>query len=826
MNLIDLESVFRLIEKQEDFQEITSGAPGYDRPRIVPREELLDRALQEALALGSMKPEIHMDPRSIRRHLDDILPDYDPQIYDRARPIVLYIAHKLFASPFSQSLFASDDLRETRFVDRIPKGKAVLYMPNHNSHMDSFLFSLKLNQLGLDHAYFAAGNNMMATDELARFFKGVRAFKVYRKDKREDHLRTLSALCKTLAEADLPQLTYPEASASGARSRDGTLRIPFKLRTIEGTILSEKDVTVVPVAFSYTRVPEDYTLAHGAGLFHKNLLKNLDTHLDHTSFWTLLSLSPFKSWFQSRTSLYGRLYLTFCEPFSLKDFLASLSQAADPTYELERYAMEQVGRNMKVLPHYIVSAALDRPEAQPYRSSILVEGVKEEIDKLTAFHRKHFGDEPDFSDEFREGIDHVIQEGLKELETRGIISRRPSILRPSRWFKSPQWMVEEGHVRVLDPVLLTVYHNRSHHNLYAPEYSDKICVVGAGQWGYTLAVYLGGRIEEDRKLHRYSVVLTDADTSLRSVLEKERRHPYHFSHLDDKGALPAKVFIKNPKRAIRGSSTIIMVVPSQTFRSAMKNLCHYVNMDFDLVIASKGIERGTNLLMIQIAEELLSASKMAYSYTLSCLSGANLAGEILDGLPAATQISCADYAVAERLRNLFAKDTFKVYTSTDVVGSQLAGALKNVYALAAGLVDGLDLGYNLKANIMSRCSIESRRLAIKMGGSASTFDAANQAWMADLITSCLGGRNHLFGMELGRSWKQLGDQHGDTLEVATKVRTDFIERRLTAEGDPTSAALQELCVHHNADMPIAHQVHRILQQGRNPFTSFKDLMKM
>jgi len=825
MSMLDLESIFSFVEGQEDFDEITSRAPGYPRPRIVPREELLDLMMRNSLKLAAQKPDISMDPKEIRAYLEDILPDYDPEIYDRARPIVLYMAEKLFASPFGEDLFASPDLREMQYVDRIPKNKAVLYMPNHNSHIDSFLLSLKLNQLGLDHTFFAAGDNMMATPELERFFKGVRAFKVYRKDKREDHLRALSSLCKSLAEADLPQLTYPEASAGGARSRDGTLRIPFRLRTIEGVVLSENDVTVVPVAFSYTRVPEDYTLAHGTGLLKRNFLKNLDGPSARVSLWSMLTRAPLKAWFQSKESLYGKLYLTFCEPFSLKEFLASLSPEKDPTYELERYAMEQVGRKLKVLSHFIVAAALDRPEAQPYRSSVLVEGVQEEIQKLKDFHREAFGDKPDFSDDFQKGIDHVIEEGLQELEGRGIISRKASVLRPSRWLKSPRWTVEEGHVRVLDPVLLTVYHNRSHHNLYAPEYSDKLCVVGGGQWGYTLAMHLGRRIQEDQTLRRYSLVLTDKDDELRSFLEKERRHPYHFSEIDERGRLPEKLTVKNPKRAIRGSSTIIMAVPSIAFRGAMERLCHYVNQDFDLVIATKGIEPKTHLLMIQVAEEVLSASELGYTYTLSCLSGANLASEILEGLPAATQISCADYAVAERLRDLFAKETFKVYTSTDVVGSQLASSMKNVYAIAAGLVDGLEQGYNLKSSIMSRCSIEARRLAVKMGGSASTFDAANQAWMADLITTCLGGRNHAFGLELGRFWKQLGPEEADSINTVDEVRAAFMERHLTAEGDHTASALEELSRTHNVDMPIAHEVFRILHQGHNPYTSFRELMR-
>jgi glycerol-3-phosphate dehydrogenase (NAD(P)+) len=219
----------------------------------------------------------------------------------------------------------------------------------------------------------------------------------------------------------------------------------------------------------------------------------------------------------------------------------------------------------------------------------------------------------------------------------------------------------------------------------------------------------------------------------------------------------------------------------------------------------KGVELGTAKRMSEVIEEVAKASPDR----VAVLSGPNLAKEIAGRQPAASVVACRDESVAQRLQTACHTAYFRPYTNTDVVGCELGGAVKNVIALAVGIADGMGLGDNTKASLITRGLAETTRLGIAMGADAHTF--AGLAGLGDLVATCSSplSRNHTFGTNLGR---------GMTLEETIAVT------RQTAEGVKSCESVLDLAQRHGVDMPITETVVAIVHNGKPPLVSLKELM--
>ncbi|MEU7105194.1 NAD(P)H-dependent glycerol-3-phosphate dehydrogenase [Streptomyces sp. NPDC046215] len=257
--------------------------------------------------------------------------------------------------------------------------------------------------------------------------------------------------------------------------------------------------------------------------------------------------------------------------------------------------------------------------------------------------------------------------------------------------------------------------------------------------------------------------------------------------------------------AADGAQFTVLAVPSQTLRGNLTEWAPLLPADTVLVSLMKGVELGTAKRMSEVIEEVAKVSPDQ----VAVLTGPNLAKEIAARQPAAAVVACRDEAVAKRLQTACHTPYFRPYTNTDVVGCELGGAVKNVIALAVGIADGMGLGDNAKASLITRGLAETTRLGLAMGADAHTF--AGLAGMGDLVATCSSplSRNHTFGTNLGR---------GMTLTETIAVT------RQTAEGVKSCESVLDLARRHDVDMPITETVVEIVHEGKPPLVALKELM--
>jgi glycerol-3-phosphate dehydrogenase (NAD(P)+) len=261
----------------------------------------------------------------------------------------------------------------------------------------------------------------------------------------------------------------------------------------------------------------------------------------------------------------------------------------------------------------------------------------------------------------------------------------------------------------------------------------------------------------------------------------------------------------DPAEAAAGADFTVLVVPSQTLRG---NLCEWAPLlapGTVLVSLMKGIELGTVKRMSEVIEEVAGVGVDR----VAVLSGPNLAPEIAQRQPAASVVACRDAAVAQRLQAACHTGYFRPYTNTDVVGCELGGAVKNVIGLAVGIADGMGLGDNTKASLITRGLAETTRLGLAMGADPATF--AGLAGMGDLVATCSSplSRNNTFGVNLGR---------GMTLAETIAVT------RQTAEGVKSCQSVLDLAQRNGVEMPITETVVNIVHRGTSPKVALKELM--
>ncbi|MEM8906864.1 MAG: NAD(P)H-dependent glycerol-3-phosphate dehydrogenase [Bacteroidota bacterium] len=256
--------------------------------------------------------------------------------------------------------------------------------------------------------------------------------------------------------------------------------------------------------------------------------------------------------------------------------------------------------------------------------------------------------------------------------------------------------------------------------------------------------------------------------------------------------------------AVSDADVIVMGVPAQSFRHVLEDARPHIRPWVPIISLSKGLERGTRMRMTEIIETVMPG------HPAGVLTGPNLAREIVAGQAAASVIAMVDDTIAKALQKVFRTGLFRVYTNDDVIGCELGGALKNVIAIAAGMGDGAGAGDNTRAAVITRGLAELSRLGIVMGGKASTF--AGLAGMGDLVATCISSlsRNRYVGFQLGK---------GRSLE-------DIIdEMSMVAEGVKTCGVVMELAQQYQIEMPISHEVYKVVQEGNTVSDAFRGLLR-
>jgi glycerol-3-phosphate dehydrogenase (NAD(P)+) len=321
-----------------------------------------------------------------------------------------------------------------------------------------------------------------------------------------------------------------------------------------------------------------------------------------------------------------------------------------------------------------------------------------------------------------------------------------------------------------------------------------IAVIGAGSWGTTVAS-LAARTNP--------VVLWARRPELADAINTTGENPdYLAGHRLPYGLRSTSEAIE----AVTGCDVVIMAVPSHGFRSVLDELAPAVRSETPILSLTKGIEQGTLLRMTEVVAQVMPDHDAAKA---GVLTGPNLAREVIAGAPAAAVVGMRDSVTAGKIQAALMDPTFRVYTNPDVVGCELAGALKNVMAIAAGMAKGLGFGQNTLAALITRALAEITRLGVAMGGTPETF--AGLAGMGDLVATCQSddSRNNRVGMALagGRSLDDV-----------------IAEMNMVAEGVKTVRPVLELAAKHGIDMPIAFQVERVLYEGAHPREAVLALM--
>jgi len=318
----------------------------------------------------------------------------------------------------------------------------------------------------------------------------------------------------------------------------------------------------------------------------------------------------------------------------------------------------------------------------------------------------------------------------------------------------------------------------------------RIAVVGAGAWGVGLAAHAV------RAGHEVRLWMRDAARA--RTLNARREDAAHLPGI----ALPAGLEASTDAAAVlAGALLVLLVVPSEFFREVCRTLAPFWPAGAVAVSAAKGLEIETWRRMTEVAREELPARARA------ALSGPSFALEVARGLPTAVVVASEELAVAETVQKALATRAFRVYSSDDVVGVELGGALKNVIAIAAGIVDGLGYGHNTVAALITRGLAEISRLVVALGGRPDTL--AGLAGLGDLVLTCTGAlsRNRHVGQALGA---------GRSLTEATAG--------VVAEGVRTTLAACALAEKAGIEMPIARQMRAVLYEGKAPRAALDELM--
>jgi glycerol-3-phosphate dehydrogenase (NAD(P)+) len=324
---------------------------------------------------------------------------------------------------------------------------------------------------------------------------------------------------------------------------------------------------------------------------------------------------------------------------------------------------------------------------------------------------------------------------------------------------------------------------------------EKISIIGAGSWGTALALHLAGKFRQ--------ISLWVYEEDLCEIMTQSRENTWFLpGH-----SLPDNIQpTSSLQTAIQGQSIILLVVPTHVIRQTLSQIKPFLSENCLLVCASKGIENDSLFTTHQIFQDILDIN-----YSMASISGPTFAKEVASGVPSALVASATTLEIANQVQEFFTTEKMKVFTNTDVIGAEIGGALKNVIAIATGICDGLDLGFNTRAALVTRGLVEISRIGTELGARPETFYGLTG--LGDLVLTCTGdlSRNRQLGIQLGK---------GKSLQEITE------SMKMVAEGVLTVRSAYSLIKKFNVQAAIMEETYRVLHENKSPEQALKDLMKV
>ena len=322
-----------------------------------------------------------------------------------------------------------------------------------------------------------------------------------------------------------------------------------------------------------------------------------------------------------------------------------------------------------------------------------------------------------------------------------------------------------------------------------------IGVVGAGSWGTALSLLLSGK--------GCQIDLWTYEKDLCDFMVQKRENREYLPGF----SLPENIRPSNSlQEVVANKKVVLLVVPTHVLRSTLKILKPFIAADCLIINASKGIENDTLLPIHKIIQEIIPQAN-----SLATLSGPTFAREVAQGIPSAIVAAANEQEIAEQVQNIFDTDTLKVFTSNDLMGVEIGGALKNVIAIATGIADGLKLGFNPRAALINRGLVEITRIGTAMGARPETFSGLSG--MGDLVLTCTGdlSRNRMVGLKLGQGMK--------LTEITASMN-------MVAEGIRTVTSAYQLKNKFDIQASIIEETYRVLHEGKSPQQALEDLMNV
>jgi glycerol-3-phosphate dehydrogenase (NAD(P)+) len=323
----------------------------------------------------------------------------------------------------------------------------------------------------------------------------------------------------------------------------------------------------------------------------------------------------------------------------------------------------------------------------------------------------------------------------------------------------------------------------------------RIGVVGAGSWGTALADLIANK--------GFGVHLWAYEPEVVEQIQSDRENQFFLPGFGLSDNITAT---NDLKCVVADKNLVLIVVPSHVMRDTTREMAGNIAPETIVVSASKGIENKTHLTMSGVIKENLPELS---EQRLAVISGPSFAKEVVQQMPTVVTVASKDPETAGLVQNIFATPYFRVYSADDMLGVELGGSIKNVIAIAAGVVDGLGLGLNTRAALITRGMTEIRRLGVKLGANPRTFTGL--AGFGDLVLTCTGAlsRNHTVGKKIGEG---------------KKLKEILAEMRMVAEGVKTAKSVYNLSRNVGVDMPISQEMYRILYEGLSPKEAVYRLM--
>ncbi len=754
-------------------------------------EEIKKIAIDQTLAQFKNNGE-SVNPDKIKQLINKMAIQYNREIHINAVTSIDIAFRHMFNYPEQAYPFTSSNGRDIKHLEKLKQlkkdGHGVIYLINHSSHLDEFIFSLLCQRLNLGLPVFAAGQNMMTIKSIARLLM-VGSYIVLRKGASKYQMAALYHYCSALSRTGSQQGIFLEAWRGGARTRDGSLRYPKKLVTLKGAIDVNDDVVIQPVALSYSAIPEDLMMCsrksgvswiRGMGIF-KTILR--------------IPLHPKTFFFKSLENIYGRAFITMPEPVLLSD-LKKLHAKDNTGIALDEFvalfSIKEIAKNKKIMASQLVARALNH--AKKTMSHELIDNVKLQLADINEYHEQTFNQKPDLEDFIiRSSKYDIVKDGLNTLKKRGVLSK---------WQKDIH-----GLPLVKDENALSYYATHGDRRLYSPTADQNIVVVGAGHWGFALATYIGFKLLDNKKYNNASLTIYDPRVEIARQMGLTR----HGSGLFAEKMLPKNVFVTSDlPGAFRKASEIIIASKPEDFENHARNIIKVSEQPIKIIIATRGFIAGTSTLPYHFLNKLILESKRD-DIEIFVLAGP-VDPEALVNKSRINGIFAGKSKSLNQIAQMFGWPSGRVRLSDDPIGVHAADIFARIYSTWLSFMvnsnkisNASDIGF-----LTAAIGREARQLAIAMGAAPETFNLGSIPWTATFVAASMEGSWYEFGKKAGQYTKKRNNKtHKYVKELKENLESEGKILQILVDMKECLECAKLL----NINLPILKKAYRIFYKA-------------